>query len=226
MVFNVVIVSPHGYFGQANVLGLPDTGGQVVYILDQVRAMESEMLLRIQNQGLDVIPEILNVTRLIPDAKGTTCSRRLEGVSGTEYTHILRVPFRTENEILRKWISRFVVWPYLETFAEDASNEIATELQRVPDLIIGNYSDGNLVATLCCRINWESHSAILLMHWRKQNTQILIYFIELFTGLMFLIPSLISSPQEQICVYTFHILTRKKGLLLYMGQIEELLGHL
>ncbi|KAM0984884.1 hypothetical protein ACFX13_012421 [Malus domestica] len=148
MVFNVVIVSPHGYFGQANVLGLPDTGGQVVYILDQVRALESEMLLRIQNQGLDVIPEILIVTRLIPDAKGTTCNRRLEGVSGTEYTHILRVPFRTENEILRKWISRFDVWPYLETFAEDASNEIATELQRVPDLIIGNYSDGNLVATL------------------------------------------------------------------------------
>lgn len=27
--FNVVIVSPHGYFGQADVLGLPDTGGQV-----------------------------------------------------------------------------------------------------------------------------------------------------------------------------------------------------
>lgn len=30
MVFNVVILSPHGYFGQANVLGLPDTGGQVI----------------------------------------------------------------------------------------------------------------------------------------------------------------------------------------------------
>jgi len=28
-VFNVVIFSPHGYFGQADVLGLPDTGGQV-----------------------------------------------------------------------------------------------------------------------------------------------------------------------------------------------------
>lgn len=27
--FNVVIFSPHGYFGQADVLGLPDTGGQV-----------------------------------------------------------------------------------------------------------------------------------------------------------------------------------------------------
>lgn len=29
MVFNVVILSPHGYFAQDNVLGYPDTGGQV-----------------------------------------------------------------------------------------------------------------------------------------------------------------------------------------------------
>jgi hypothetical protein len=29
LVMNVVIMSPHGYFGQSNVLGLPDTGGQV-----------------------------------------------------------------------------------------------------------------------------------------------------------------------------------------------------
>ncbi|KAJ4844962.1 Sucrose synthase 2 [Turnera subulata] len=204
MVFNVVIVSPHGYFGQANVLGLPDTGGQIVYILDQVRALETEMLQRIKKQGLDVSPKILIVTRLIPDAQGTTCNQRLERISGTEHTYILRVPFRTENGILRKWISRFDVWPYLETFAkasagknlschtlfmylpisqdisvffsfpslhlvvleqthylqiyciifsycdchQDASNEISAELQGVPDLIIGNYSDGNLVATL------------------------------------------------------------------------------
>uniref|UniRef100_A0A0A0KTD0 Sucrose synthase n=1 Tax=Cucumis sativus TaxID=3659 RepID=A0A0A0KTD0_CUCSA len=116
MVFNVVILSPHGYFGQANVLGLPDTGGQV--------------------------------TRLIPDAKGTTCNQHLEKVIGTEHSHILRVPFRSENGILRKWISRFDVWPYLETFAEDAASEIIAELQGIPDFIIGNYSDGNLVASL------------------------------------------------------------------------------
>lgn len=29
-VFNVVIFSVHGYFGQQDVLGLPDTGGQVI----------------------------------------------------------------------------------------------------------------------------------------------------------------------------------------------------
>ncbi|XP_050266200.1 sucrose synthase 3 [Quercus robur] len=148
MVFNVVILSPHGYFGQANVLGLPDTGGQVVYILDQVRALENEMLLRIRRQGLDITPRILIVTRLIPDAKGTTCNQRLERVSGTEHAHILRVPFRSEKGILRKWISRFDVWPYLETFAEDAASELVAELQGLPDFIIGNYSDGNLVSSL------------------------------------------------------------------------------
>ncbi|TYI07025.1 hypothetical protein ES332_A10G198700v1 [Gossypium tomentosum] len=148
MVFNVGIMSPHNYFGQANVLGLPDTGGQIVYILDQVRALEKEMLLRKQEQGLDVIPNILIVTRLIPNAKGTTCNQKLERISSTNHTYILRVPFRSENGILHKWISRFDVWQYLETFAEDASNEIAAELQGVLDLIIGNYSDGNLVASL------------------------------------------------------------------------------
>ncbi|XP_078160086.1 sucrose synthase 4-like isoform X2 [Carex rostrata] len=148
MVFNVVIFSPHGYFGQANVLGLPDTGGQVVYILDQVRALEHEMLLRMQKQGLDVDPKILIVTRLIPEAKGTTVNQRLERVSGTQHTYILRVPFQNEKGVLRKWISRFDVWPYLERFAEDAISEIVAELQGTPDFIIGNYSDGNLVASL------------------------------------------------------------------------------
>ncbi|KAL7586638.1 hypothetical protein Lser_V15G41398 [Lactuca serriola] len=148
MVFNVVILSIHGYFGQANVLGLPDTGGQIVYILDQVRALENEMLLKLKHQGLDIKPKILIVTRLTPDAKGTSCNQRLERVSGTEHTNILRVPFRTEKGILKKWISRFDVWPYLEKFAEDAASEISAELHGTPDLIIGNYSDGNLVASL------------------------------------------------------------------------------
>ncbi|KAK4757884.1 hypothetical protein SAY87_019185 [Trapa incisa] len=148
MVFNVVIMSPHGYFAQDNVLGYPDTGGQVVYILDQVRALESEMLHRIKHQGLDITPRILIVTRLLPDAVGTTCNQRLEKVFGTEHCHILRVPFRDENGMVRKWISRFEVWPYLERYTEDVASEIAGELQGKPDLIVGNYSDGNIVASL------------------------------------------------------------------------------
>ncbi|KAI3456739.1 hypothetical protein Pfo_013402 [Paulownia fortunei] len=147
-VFNVVILSPHGYFAQENVLGYPDTGGQVVYILDQVPAMKCEMLERLKQQGLDINPPILIVTRLLPDAVGTTCNQRLEKVYKTEYSHILRVPFRTEKGIVRKWTSRFEVWPYIETFTEDAAKEIVGELGAKPDLIIGNYSEGNLVASL------------------------------------------------------------------------------
>lgn len=88
------------------------------------------------------------ITRLLPDAVGTTCSQRLEKVYGTKYSDILRVPFRTEKGIVRPWISRFKVWPYLETYTEDVAAEITKEFQGKPDLIVGNYSDGNIVASL------------------------------------------------------------------------------
>lgn len=61
-IFNVVLFSVHGYFGQSDVLGLPDTGGQVVYVLDQVVAFEEELLMRIKQQGLTVKPQILVVS--------------------------------------------------------------------------------------------------------------------------------------------------------------------
>jgi sucrose synthase len=149
MIFSLVILSPHGFFGQANVLGLPDTGGQVVYILDQVRALEHEMRKRAYEQGLDIQPQILIVTRLIPDAGSTTCNQAVEPVIGTDGARIVRIPFRNEGgEIIPQWISRFEVWPYLERFAAEAEKTILAELGSRPDLIIGNYSDGNLVATL------------------------------------------------------------------------------
>ena len=153
MIFNVVTLSPHGYFGQSGVLGLPDTGGQVVYVLDQVRALEKEMRRRIHEQGLDIEPRILVVTRLLHECPpGTGCDQRLEAIAGTENSHILRVPFRTpEGEIVPDWISRFEIWPYLERFTQEVEKEVAAELDSRPDLIIGNYSDGNLVATLLAR---------------------------------------------------------------------------
>ncbi len=152
MIFSVVIISPHGYFGQANVLGMPDTGGQVVYILDQVHALEKEMRQRLDEQGLDIEPQILVVTRLIPDARGTTSDEKMEHIEGTQNAWILRVPFRNETgEIIPHWISRFKIWPYLEEFATEAEEQVLAILGNRPDLIIGNYSDGNLVATLMAK---------------------------------------------------------------------------
>jgi sucrose synthase len=149
MIFRLLIVTPHGYFGQSNVLGLPDTGGQVVYILDQVRALEKEMLEHLAYHGIDIEPQIVVLTRLIPDAGTTNCNQRLEHVDGTRNVRILRVPFRNnEGEIVHQWISRFDIWPYLERFTIDAEKEVLAEMGGQPDLIIGNYSDGNLVASL------------------------------------------------------------------------------
>ncbi|HCY76989.1 MAG TPA: sucrose synthase [Ignavibacteriales bacterium] len=152
MIFNIVTVSPHGYFGQQGVLGKPDTGGQVVYILDQVKALEQAVTDSIKNSGVNAVPKILILTRLIPNAEGTTCNKRLEKVFDTKNTYILRVPFRAGNKkVTDNWISRFEIWPYLENFAEDSYRELLAELGEKPDLVIGNYSDGNMVATILSR---------------------------------------------------------------------------
>lgn len=149
MIFSIAILSPHGYFGQANVLGKPDTGGQVVYILDQVRALEEAMRASIRRQGLDIEPDIVVISRLIPEAGDTSCDQRLEPILGTERARILRVPFRdARGEVIPHWISRFEVWPYLERFAVEAQRELLAELRHGPDMVVGNYSDGNLVASI------------------------------------------------------------------------------
>lgn len=149
MIFSVAILSPHGYFGQSNVFGKPDTGGQVIYILDQVRFLEKEIHNRLWEQGIDIEPRILVITRLIPDAGDTTCNQPVESITGTQHAKIIRVPFRyTSGEIIPHWISRFNVWPHLERFALEAEKEVLAALGGRPDLIIGNYSDGNLVASL------------------------------------------------------------------------------
>jgi sucrose synthase len=149
LISKIAIVSPHGWFGQTNALGKPDTGGQVIYILDQVRALERHLKKEIQLTGLEVEPKIIVLTRLIPEAEDTTCNQRMEKIFQSDNGWILRVPFRDNKyNIVKHWISRFKIWPYLETFAEDASKELLGEFQGRPDLIIGNYSDGNLVASL------------------------------------------------------------------------------
>lgn len=152
MIFNITVVSPHGYFAQEGVLGLPDTGGQIVYILDQVRALEKALRHSLTDAGLEIEPKIIILTRMIQEAGETTCNQRLEKVHETNNVWILRVPFRAHNrEKTRRWLSRFEIYPYLQEFADDAAVELLAEFGRRPDLVIGNYTDGNLVATMLSR---------------------------------------------------------------------------
>lgn len=152
MVSKVALITPHGWFGQENVLGRPDTGGQVVYLLDQAKSLEEHLIEDLRRSGFDCQPKILLVTRLIPENEGTTSHQRLEKVHDTRNVWILRVPFRdVEGNVVPHWISRFQVWPYLDQYAVDAEEEIRREFSGRPDLIVGNYSDGNLVATRLSR---------------------------------------------------------------------------
>ena len=170
MMFNVAIMSPHGYFAQSDVMGLPDTGGQVVYILDQVRALEHEMRGRLLEQGVDYEPQILVVTRLIPEAGQTTCNQRLEPISGTENARILRVPFRTPSgEVVPHWISRFEVWPYLEGFALEAQREIVAELP--PNPIWSSATTRTATSSPASSASGsESPSARSPTRWRRPST--------------------------------------------------------
>ncbi|MCG9891307.1 MAG: sucrose synthase [Thermosynechococcaceae cyanobacterium MS004] len=154
-IFKIVLISIHGWVGQDGVLGRPETAGQVAYVMDQARHLEHALTQNIQRCGLDrlgVTPHIVILTRLIPDCDGTQCALPLEQLKGTEHAWILRVPFRNDPaSILPQWISKFEVWPYLEGFANEAEKAVLAHLQGKPDLIIGNYTDGNLVSFLLAR---------------------------------------------------------------------------
>ncbi|MBD2778557.1 sucrose synthase [Iningainema tapete] len=154
-IFRIVSVSIHGWVGQENVLGRTETLGQVVYVIDQARYLENKLREDIKLAGLDFLriqPQVIILTRLIPNCEGTQCNLRLEKVENTENAWILRVPFQQFNpKVTDNWISKYEIWPYLESFALDAEKELLARLGGRPNLIIGNNSDGNLVAFLLAR---------------------------------------------------------------------------
>ncbi|MBD2667415.1 sucrose synthase [Richelia sinica] len=151
-IFRIVLISIHGWVGQEDVIGRDETLSQVIYVLEQARNLEAKLRAEIQLAGLDIQPHIIILTRLIPNCEGTFCNLRIEKVAETENTWIVRIPFQESHpEITNNWISKFEIWPYLEQFALDAEQELLTQFRGKPNLIIGNYSDGNLVAFLLSR---------------------------------------------------------------------------
>ena len=152
MLSKIAIFSPHGWFAQKDVLGKPDTGGQVVYILDQVRYLEKQLAKELEQSGIDIAPQIVIISRLLPENEGTTCNQPREKVEGTNNCWIMRVPFRhKDGSIHPRWVSRFKVWPYLGRFAAEVKELLTQEFKCRPDLLIGNYSDGNMVATMLAK---------------------------------------------------------------------------
>ena len=139
MVFKILLTSPHGWFGQEDVLGRPDSG-QVVYILHQVKELEKQIQENSKLAGLDVLgvvePKIIVLTPLIPNSESTNCNQRLEKIDGSNNCWILRVPqHESQGSITENWISGFYLETYLETFATQEQGEFLAELQPQSDLI-------------------------------------------------------------------------------------------
>jgi len=151
----VVLISIHGWVGQEEVLGRPETMGQAIYVLEQARHLEQQLQEDVKQAGLTwlgIQPNVTILTRLIPNCEGTLCNQRLEKLEGSKNGWILRVPFREFNpNVTQNWISKFEIWPYLESFALDAAPQLVKHLGGHPNLAIGHYSDGNLVAFLLAR---------------------------------------------------------------------------
>ncbi|NJL73270.1 MAG: glycosyltransferase [Candidatus Competibacteraceae bacterium] len=115
---------------------------------------------RFKESGIAGGPKIVILTRLIPNAEGTSCNTAREKVHGSDDCWILRVPFHDHHgNLLNDWVSRFHLWPYLRDFADRAKPAVVTELLGKPDLIIGHYSDGNLVAHLMAKDLDTTHCA-------------------------------------------------------------------
>ena len=191
LVQRALLVSVHGWFAQKDVLGRPDTGGQVVYLLDQARALEKHLRRVWREAGVEIEPEVLVLTRLIPEAAGSTCDQPLERIQGARRAAILRVPFRgPDGQVLPQWISRFQVWPYLQRFAEEALGAVERHWGARPDFVAGNYADGNLAASLLARV-WgvplvvvahaleKSKYLLSDLHWQdlERNYHFSIHFL-------------------------------------------------
>ncbi|MBI1321410.1 MAG: sucrose synthase [Candidatus Hydrogenedens sp.] len=160
LIRRILMVSPHGWFAQNDVLGKPDTGGQVTYVLDQARALEKQMSERFAAAGVQLKPHIAILTRLIPNAEGTTCDQPREHVNGSDNCWIIRVPFQhADGSVHPDWVSRFHIWPFLEDYALESKTAVIAEFMGLPDLIVGHYSDGNLVAHRLAEMLSVTHCA-------------------------------------------------------------------
>jgi sucrose synthase len=167
-VFRVVLVSIHGWVTQEGEHARPETTGEVVYVLEQAVSLEQHLREEMHLAGLDglgIHPHVVVLTRLIPNCQGTQCDLPLEKIAETQNAWILRIPFHPSHstnpsQIVEDWIPKSEIWSYLESFAMEAEKKLLDYFHNRPGLIIGNYSDGNLVASLLARRLNVTHCTI------------------------------------------------------------------
>ncbi len=124
-------ISIHGLVrGQHLELGRDaDTGGQIQYVLDLVRALAER----------DTVERIDLMTRQIFDHRIDPGYAEPEEVLDTQVkARIVRIPFGP-----RRYLRKEHLWPYLDSFVDHALRHIR-QVGRVPDVIHAHYADAGL----------------------------------------------------------------------------------
>jgi len=127
----ILLLSIHGLIrGQAPELGRdPDTGGQVVYVLELARALA-------KHPG---VAQVDLLTRQVKDAAAGPDYAVAEEAMGP-HARILRLPFGPP-----RYVRKELLWDHLD-YLVDSYLAFARTLPRLPDLIHSHYGDAGYVA--------------------------------------------------------------------------------
>lgn len=128
---HILMVSVHGLIrGHQPELGRdPDTGGQVLYVLELARALARQ----------PGVAQVDLLTRLVPDPTVSLDYARPEEPLAPN-ARILRIPFGP-----RRYIRKELLWDHLDQMV-DGYLAMLRKLPKAPDLIHGHYADGGYVA--------------------------------------------------------------------------------
>lgn len=126
----ILSLSVHGLLrGEEIELGRdPDTGGQIAFVVDQVRALASH----------PEVDRVDLVTRLVEDHRVDDSYAEPEEALG-EGARIVRLPFGP-----RRYLRKENLWPYLDSLVDQLLRRIRGE-GRTPDVILGHYADAGYV---------------------------------------------------------------------------------
>ena len=112
-----------------------DTGGQVLYVVDQARALARHPDV----ERVDV------VTRLIQDKRvDESYSRPFEEICPG--AQIVRIPFGP-----RRYLRKETLWPHLDSLLDQLTRYVRMQ-ERTPDLIHGHYADAGYVGSRLAKL--------------------------------------------------------------------------
>ena len=127
----ILLVSVHGLIrGNAPELGRdPDTGGQVLYVLELARALAAN----------SEVAQVDLLTRLVEDPAVSHDYAQAEELLAP-HARIIRIPFGP-----RRYIRKELLWDHLDNLV-DGYLAFARRLPRMPDVIHSHYGDAGYVA--------------------------------------------------------------------------------